>query len=76
MEQQHALQRLDGDHRVVGQRSVLFWEARRRFCYGPADKKIAGTPADGGVDRWCYDPTDGLGARVSLRVPGMGLRRE
>jgi hypothetical protein len=45
-----------------GTRSVLFFGKHgAAFCYGPgtADKKLAGTPAEGGVDRWCYDPTDG-----------------
>ncbi len=42
-------------------RSVLFFgrHGLGTFCYGPgtADSKLTGQPADGGVDRWCYDPS-------------------
>ena len=41
-------------------RSVLFFgrHGLGKYCYGPgtADQKMAGQPADGGVDRWCFDP--------------------
>lgn len=44
-------------------RSVLFFgrQGVGQFCYGPgtADKSLVGKPADGGIDRWCEDPTDG-----------------
>jgi len=44
-----------------GTRSVLFFgrHGLGEYCYGPgtADPKRAGQPADGGVDRWCFDPT-------------------
>lgn len=43
-----------------GTRSVLFFgrHGLGTFCYGPgtADPKLAGQPAEGGVDRICYDP--------------------
>ncbi|PYQ79972.1 MAG: hypothetical protein DMG01_07560 [Acidobacteria bacterium] len=43
-----------------GTRSVLFFgrHGLGKYCYGPgtADQKMAGQPADGGVDRWCFDP--------------------
>jgi hypothetical protein len=42
-------------------RSVLFFGRHgATFCYGPgtSDTKLAGTPAEGGVDRYCYDPTE------------------
>jgi hypothetical protein len=42
---------------------VLFFGRRGlgTFCYGPgtADASLAGAPADGGVDRYCFDPADG-----------------
>ena len=45
-----------------GSRSVLFFGRHGfgSFCYGPGttDQNQAGHPADGGVDKWCYDPTD------------------
>jgi hypothetical protein len=45
-----------------GTRSVLFLgrQGQGPFCYGPgtSDQSLAGTPADGGVDSYCYDPTD------------------
>jgi len=44
-----------------GWRSVLFFgrHGTGPFCYGPgtSDPALAGTPAPGGVDVWCYDPT-------------------
>jgi len=46
-----------------GTRSVLFFGRRGigPFCYGPGtdDKQKADKPADGGVDRYCFDPADG-----------------
>jgi hypothetical protein len=43
-------------------RSVLFFgrHGLGTFCYGPgtSDRTLAGQPADGGVDTWCYDPVD------------------
>jgi hypothetical protein len=45
-----------------GTRSVLFFgrQGQGPFCYGPgtSDQSLAGTPAPGGVDNYCYDPTD------------------
>ncbi len=45
-----------------GTRSVLFFgrQGQGPFCYGPgtSDQSLAGTPAPGGVDLYCYDPTD------------------
>jgi hypothetical protein len=45
-----------------GTRSVLFFgrHGKGTFCYGPgtSDQSLAGKPADGGVDTWCYDPAD------------------
>jgi hypothetical protein len=42
--------------------SVLFFgrQGVGSFCYGPgvSDSARAGQPADGGVDRTCYDPAD------------------
>jgi hypothetical protein len=44
-----------------GTRSVLFFgrQGLGTYCYGPgtADPKQAGQPADGNVDRWCFDPS-------------------
>ncbi len=44
----------------AGTRSVLFFgrQGTGPFCYGPgtSDTSLGGTPADGGVDVWCYDP--------------------
>jgi len=44
-----------------GTRSVLFFgrHGLGAFCYGPgtSEKARAGQPADGGVDKWCFDPT-------------------
>jgi hypothetical protein len=44
-----------------GTRSVLFFgrHGAGRYCYGPgtSSKEQADQPADGGVDRWCFDPT-------------------
>jgi len=44
-----------------GTRSVLFFgrHGLGTFCYGPgtSDAAKAGQPAEGGVDRWCYDPS-------------------
>jgi hypothetical protein len=41
-------------------RSVLFFgrQGLGDFCYGPGtgDQSQVGKPADGGVDRWCFDP--------------------
>jgi hypothetical protein len=46
----------------VGTRSVLFFgrHGTGPYCYGPgtSDQSLAGQPADGGVDVWCYDPAD------------------
>ena len=46
-----------------GTRSVLFFgrQGTGTFCYGPgtSDRRQAGEPADGGVDRYCFDPADG-----------------
>jgi hypothetical protein len=45
-----------------GTRSVLFFgrQGLGAFCYGPGtdSKDLAGQPADGAVDRWCFDPSD------------------
>ena len=45
----------------VGSRSVLFFGRRGLgpFCYGPGtiDLSLVGQPADGGADKYCYDPT-------------------
>lgn len=45
-----------------GTRSVLFFgrQGVGQFCYGPgtSDPNLAGRPADGGVDTYCYDPAD------------------
>jgi len=42
-----------------GTRSVLFFgrHGTGAYCYGPgtADPTLAGQPADGGIDKWCYD---------------------
>jgi hypothetical protein len=44
-----------------GTRSVLFFgrHGLGTFCYGPGtdDKAKAGQPAEGGVDKWCFDPS-------------------
>ncbi|MDB6088783.1 MAG: hypothetical protein JWN85_1567 [Gammaproteobacteria bacterium] len=46
----------------VGTRSVLFFgrHGTGPYCYGPGtpDQSLAGKPADGGVDVYCYDPAD------------------
>jgi len=46
----------------AGTRSVLFFgrHGTGPFCYGPGtdDRETAGMPADGGVDRYCFDPAD------------------
>ena len=46
-----------------GTRSVLFFgrHGLGAFCYGPgtSGEDQAGKPADGGVDRYCFDPADG-----------------
>jgi Big-like domain-containing protein len=43
-----------------GTRSVLFFgrHGTGTYCYGPGttDPNLIGTPADGGVDKWCFDP--------------------
>lgn len=45
-----------------GTASVLFFGryGSGAYCYGPgtSDQSQAGQPADGGVDTYCYDPTD------------------
>jgi hypothetical protein len=45
-----------------GTRSVLFFgrHGTGPYCYGPgtSDQSLAGKPADGGVDVYCYDPAD------------------
>jgi len=45
----------------AGTRSVLVFgrHGLGTFCYGPgtSDTKQAGQPADGGIDKWCYDPS-------------------
>jgi hypothetical protein len=45
-----------------GTRGVLFFgrHGTGPYCYGPgtSDSTLAGQPAPGGVDRWCYDPAD------------------
>jgi hypothetical protein len=45
-----------------GTRSVLFFgrHGTGSFCYGPgtSNQSLAGQPADGGVDVYCYDPAD------------------
>jgi hypothetical protein len=47
----------------IGSRSVLFFgrHGLGAFCYGPGtdSSERAGLPADGGVDKWCFDPSDG-----------------
>lgn len=46
----------------AGTRSVLFFgrQGTGPYCYGPgtSTQSQAGQPADGGVDTWCYDPSD------------------
>jgi hypothetical protein len=46
----------------TGSRSVLFFgrHGLGTFCYGPGtdSQERAGLPADGGVDKWCFDPAD------------------
>ncbi len=48
---------------ISGTRSVLFFgkHGSGSYCYGPgtADLSLAGQPADGGVDTYCYDPVNG-----------------
>jgi hypothetical protein len=43
-----------------GTRSILFFgkHGSGDYCYGPgtSDPSLAGKPADGGVDTYCYDP--------------------
>ena len=79
------LQRLDVDHRSSisrghAQRVVLWASTAPRSATGPAPptRSSPAQPADGGVDRWCLRPDGRLEgyARVSIRVPGVGLRRE
>lgn len=45
-----------------GTRSVLFFgrQGTGPYCYGPgvSDQSLAGQPADGGVDKYCYDPSN------------------
>ena len=45
-----------------GSRSVLFFgrQGLGKFCYGEgtSNSSLAGQPADGGADLWCYDPVD------------------
>lgn len=47
----------------TGTRSILFFgkHGSGKYCYGPgtSDPSLAGKPADGGVDTYCYDPENG-----------------
>lgn len=56
-----AADQLAGVVNPEGTSTVLFFGRHgTTYCYGPgtADSSLAGRPADGGVDTWCYDPTN------------------